>query len=350
MVDACHARGLRVFADMIFNHVAMECPLTQIDHDYWFRRDPKDPDNSWGPEFDYDKVDENFGNRRPAWEFARDAVWFWLQHFHFDGIRFDAVKQIAHREFLRWIAYQAHDASGPKPFLNIAEYIPDDPELVLGDGPMDACWHDSFCHVVRNHLSGTEWNSDLLQKAIGARSRGYSSPLQVINYLSNHDQPRLIRHLTEQGFSPEQAWQRAALGAVILLTSWGTPMLRMGDEWGETRESLKRLHWENLETEAGSRMFELHRRLLELRANNLPLQLGEVEFVLNQEQVLIYKRVTDSEAVWVMLNLNDHPVENIPLALPEGQWHELFSEQTLPGGEHALTLAPWDYAIWYAVP
>ena len=52
-------RGIRVLMDFIFNHADADAPLTQIDHDYWYSREPSDPDNSWGPEFNYDKYDEN---------------------------------------------------------------------------------------------------------------------------------------------------------------------------------------------------------------------------------------------------------------------------------------------------
>jgi 1,4-alpha-glucan branching enzyme len=36
LIDECHARGIRVIMDGIFNHSEASCPLTQIDHDYWY--------------------------------------------------------------------------------------------------------------------------------------------------------------------------------------------------------------------------------------------------------------------------------------------------------------------------
>jgi 1,4-alpha-glucan branching enzyme len=36
MIDECHARGIRVIVDAIYNHSEAESPLTKIDYDYWY--------------------------------------------------------------------------------------------------------------------------------------------------------------------------------------------------------------------------------------------------------------------------------------------------------------------------
>ena len=51
LIDECHARGIRIIIDGIYNHSEASSPLTQIDHDYWYHHEPRDPDNNWGPEF-----------------------------------------------------------------------------------------------------------------------------------------------------------------------------------------------------------------------------------------------------------------------------------------------------------
>ncbi|MGH2414551.1 MAG: alpha-amylase family glycosyl hydrolase, partial [Microcystaceae cyanobacterium] len=47
LIDECHARGIRVIIDGIYNHSEASSPLTQIDHDYWYHHEPRDPDNNW---------------------------------------------------------------------------------------------------------------------------------------------------------------------------------------------------------------------------------------------------------------------------------------------------------------
>lgn len=52
-IDECHARGIRVFMDGIYNHTDEECPLMLIDRNYWYYEHmhyPEDPQNYWGPE------------------------------------------------------------------------------------------------------------------------------------------------------------------------------------------------------------------------------------------------------------------------------------------------------------
>ncbi len=71
LVDECHARGIRVIIDGIYNHSDEECPLLLVDRDYWYyhsAKNPDDPDNYWDPEFNYEYYDNNL-KIKPAWQF-----------------------------------------------------------------------------------------------------------------------------------------------------------------------------------------------------------------------------------------------------------------------------------------
>ncbi len=93
LVDECHARGIRVFIDGVYNHSDSSAPLAHIDHDYWYHHDPKDPNLNWGPEFNYEHYDEKH-DVSPAWQFIGSTVRFWVQEYHLDGIRYDGAKHI----------------------------------------------------------------------------------------------------------------------------------------------------------------------------------------------------------------------------------------------------------------
>jgi 1,4-alpha-glucan branching enzyme len=110
---------MRVILDIILNHSNTEAPLTKIDYDYWYSREPSDPDFNWGPEFDYDHYDENL-DLHPARQFAKDVVLFWIAEYHIDGYRFDAVKQLGHFDFLRELTAETSQKAQPKPFYNMA--------------------------------------------------------------------------------------------------------------------------------------------------------------------------------------------------------------------------------------
>jgi 1,4-alpha-glucan branching enzyme len=112
LVDACHGRGMRVILDVVLNHSESESPLTQIDHDYWYHHEPTDPNNTWGPEFNYEKHDEA-PYTFPARKFAGDVVRFWTEEDHLDGIRFDAAKHIARLWRGWWAKRSAQRALNP---------------------------------------------------------------------------------------------------------------------------------------------------------------------------------------------------------------------------------------------
>ncbi|MCY7273450.1 MAG: alpha-amylase, partial [Phormidesmis sp. CAN_BIN44] len=101
LIDECHGRGMRVIMDGIYNHSEASAPLTQIDHDYWYHHQPRDPDNNWGPEFNYEEYDEAL-QTYPARRFVGEVVRYWVSEFHIDGIRYDAARQIANYDFMHW--------------------------------------------------------------------------------------------------------------------------------------------------------------------------------------------------------------------------------------------------------
>lgn len=118
LIDECHGRGIRVILDGIYNHCDEECPLLLIDRNYWYYRDkhyPEDPANYWGPEFNYDNFDSKLGIR-PAWKFTGDVVNFWIQQYHIDGIRYDAVRQLDNRDFLHWRTREAKKTAATSHF------------------------------------------------------------------------------------------------------------------------------------------------------------------------------------------------------------------------------------------
>ncbi len=351
LINQAHGKQMRVFGDMIFNHAGTECPLTQIDHDYWFWHEAKDPENSWGPEFNYEKYDEA-NNRRPAWEFVSRVINHWLLEYHLDGIRYDAVRQIDHGDFLKWVTEKARSMSGGKPFLNIAECIPDDPVL-CASGTMDMSWHDSFCHTVRELLRDGQVDNERFKDALDGQRRGYQNPIQMLNYLSNHDQPRLLHVLQEAGHSEEMAFQRYQLGCLILFVSVGIPMLRMGDEFGlieSEEEPASALPFDLLESESGQHLFQLHQQLIQWRLQLPALQTGQIEWLWEDGNRLAFVRSESAgeiaSRVLIVLNPSDGPLQ-MPLEAP-GQWQGLLHASDAEN-EIAIQLAPWQGGIWLQV-
>ncbi|MBD2464569.1 alpha amylase C-terminal domain-containing protein [Oscillatoria sp. FACHB-1407] len=349
-IDECHARQIRVFMDGIYNHSDEESPLLSIDRDYWYYHGahyPDDPNNYWGPEFNYDYYDETL-DIKPAWKFIGDAVRHWVREYHIDGIRFDAVRQLANADFLHWIVGEARQTAGNKPFYAIAEYIPDTASITCcNSGPMDSCWHESFRYFLIPHLAGETFELDQLKEALDAKRQGYGGSIHVINYLASHDRERLLRELGDRSIFGEPAFQRAKLGAVIQMTAMGIPMLWMGDEFGEytaktetTLESNK-LQWNLLKQAPNQDLHNFYKRLIALRHHCSALRSDNIEFFHDNpgDRVFAYVRWNDdgSRAV-VVANFSDqdftqYTVPNFP---DHSRWYDWLSDRQVEAQDNCL--------------
>jgi 1,4-alpha-glucan branching enzyme len=358
-IDECHARGIRVFIDGIYNHTDEECPLMLIDRNYWYYEHmhyPKDPGNYWGPEFNYDNYDEIL-DVKPAWKYVGDVVQYWVKEYHIDGIRFDAVRQLANVEFLDWLAKQAKINTAPKPFYNIAEYIPDTSAITSPEGPLDACWHESFRYFVIPHLCGENFDLEQIKQVLDPKRQGYTTAINVINYLATHDREHLFRELGDRDIFDEAAFNRAKLGAVLLMTAMGIPMLWMGEEFGEHKRKSKtvtqpkKIAWPLLEREENHDLFEYYKALIALRVENSALQSDNIEFFHENpdSKVLAYVRWSNTSSVVVVVNFSDQIPGYQVTHFPEAQsWYDLFdkSEVQILEGSLMIDLAAYGAKVF----
>ncbi|MBD2494378.1 alpha-amylase family glycosyl hydrolase [Nostoc sp. FACHB-280] len=348
-IDECHARGIRVFLDGIYNHTDEECPLMLIDRNYWYyehKHYPEDPDNYWGPEFNYNNYDEKL-DIKPAWKYVGDVVQFWIQEYHIDGIRFDAVRQLANFEFLAWLAQTAKQSAAPKQFYNIAEHIPDTNTVVQPDGPLDGCWHESFHYFIIPLICGEKLELEEVISVLDPRKQGYATSINVINYLATHDREHLLRELGDRGIFDQDAFTRAKLAAVILMTAMGIPMLWMGDEFGEYQQKSKsvtqpkKINWSLLANDQNRELFQHYQKLIALRQQTPALQSDNIEFFYTdtQAQVLAYIRWDEQGSqVAVVINfseqhLTDYLIPNFPIA---ESWCDCFDNSQVQVNEDNL--------------
>ncbi|MDV3000658.1 MAG: Pullulanase [Chroococcopsis gigantea SAG 12.99] len=350
-IDECHGRGIRIIMDGIYNHTDTECPLLMIDRNYWYYEHmhyPEDPDNYWGPEFKYDKYDEKL-DVKPAWKYIGDVVRFWVQEYHIDGIRYDAVRQLNNFEFLDWLAQQAKKNAAPKPFYNIAEHIPDSSSVTAPEGPLDACWHESFRYFLMPALCGKECDLEQLKNVFDPRRQGYASGVNVINYISTHDRERLFRELGNCNIFDEEAFKRARFAGILLMTAMGIPMLWMGEEIGEHKRKsekvtqAKKVAWPLLENEENRDLLEYYKKVIRLRKESQALQSDNIEFFHenHENKVLGYVRWTDEgEEIAILANFSDHDLHNYEANyFPDGKtWRDWETGKLLHGEDNKLTI------------
>ncbi|HCF28959.1 MAG TPA: alpha-amylase, partial [Cyanobacteria bacterium UBA11049] len=289
--------------------------------------------------------DENL-ETYPARRFVGDTVRFWIEEYHIDGIRFDAARQIANYDFMHWIVEEAKKTASMKPFYTIAEHIPETTSITNADGPMDGCWHDSFYHVVLEHICGDTFDLERLKDVIDCKRQGFMGAVNVVNYLTNHDHNHLLVDLGDRNIFDEEAFKRIKLGAAILMTAIGVPLIWMGEEFGEykpkTPESAK-IDWTLLGHDLNRSLFEYYKGLVNLRKNNHALYTENLDFFHEnpEAKVLAYSRWNDEGSrVVVVTNFSEnflggYQVPNFP---ETGTWHEWTGDYDVEVGDDGITI------------
>lgn len=337
-VDECHARGIRVIVDAVYNHMAANAPLTQIDYAYWFYEDNPDPQElDFGPKFNYEHRDGNL-DIWPAREYVMGAMRHLVDTYHIDGIRFDCTRAIRYFDLLSWFHHEMHSRVNFKPFYTIAEHVPQDPAVAGPNGPMDAAWHEHFskqlmCTVLGVPKDGREpFDTAAVLSVLDGRSEGFAGPFNTIHYIDNHDQDRIMWQLGEHATTfDEAAFRRMKLGATLLLTAPGIPMVWMGQEFGQaTPKSMEArpLDWGLLNNNQNEDLMRHYAHLIHLRKTNAALCGHHFEVIVEDAArgIIGFKRWSDGgDVIVVVANLKDAFAGDFEIAqagLEDGVWHE----------------------------
>jgi 1,4-alpha-glucan branching enzyme len=357
LIDECHGQGMRVIIDGVYNHADPEAPLAHINYGYWFyEKNPDPPEMDFGPKFNYENFDANL-QIFPARKYVVDSIEFWVREFHIDGIRFDATAAIRNFDVLRELADAAEKMIGEvKPFITIAEHVPEDAAITGRPhrGPMHAAWHVSYSQqlqaIVTRAEHGGSHPDDLenLLKRTNPATNGFEHGWCTINYLVSHDDSQIMQQIGEHAkLFDDPAFERAAIGAVLLLTGPGIPMLWMGQEfgaaWKKTLES-RPLDWTLHKYENNKRLYELHCKLIELRLKNPAFATDHFETLLvdHEKKVMAYKRWNDEGNVAVVVvNTSDAEAGDITIenaGLEDGAWRDELSGADFTCQDHKITV------------
>ncbi|MBW3562302.1 MAG: malto-oligosyltrehalose trehalohydrolase [Actinobacteria bacterium] len=255
-VDACHARGLAVVLDVVYNHFGPE-GATQVEVAHYLTDRYETP---WGPAINFDGPHSDHVRR-----YVVDNALWWTDHCHVDGLRLDAVHAILDQSAVHILeelasAVHARAERRGRTVHVIAESDLNDPRLVRpvaeGGLGLDGTWSDDFHHALHVTLtgeddgyyadfSGVEDLAAALQDGFVftggySRYRGHShgrAPVGVpgerfVVCSQNHDQVgnRMVGDRMADLVPPGAL--RVAAAAVILGPF--VPLLFMGEEYGET--------------------------------------------------------------------------------------------------------------------
>jgi maltooligosyltrehalose trehalohydrolase len=255
LVDACHAHGIAVFLDVVYNHMGPE-------GNYFSQFGPYFNDKyhtPWGNSINFDG-DWSDGVR----DYFSNNPLHWFEHYHIDGLRFDAIHAVFDMgaihvwELIRHEVRQLEKRLGRSLHL-VAESDLNDPKVIktpeLGGYGFNAQWLDDFHHALYVLLDKAGKNRyadfgqmEQLAKAytdgfvisgeyvsfrkrkFGASSAGIPGD-QFVVFNLNHDQ--VGNRVGGERLSLLVDFERQKIAAAAVMLSPYVPLLFMGEEYAE---------------------------------------------------------------------------------------------------------------------
>jgi maltooligosyltrehalose trehalohydrolase len=258
LVAAAHARGLMVFVDVVYNHFGPDGNYLPRIAPGFFTDRHRTP---WGAGLNFDGPDAHVVR-----DFFVHNALYWLDEFHVDGLRLDAVHAIlddSEPDLLTELARAVHAGPGRTRHVHLVlENDRNEARRLARDEarrPLSytAQWNDDLHHVVHHLLTGeaagyyADYADDPLARLGRCLAEGFAyqadpsrfrngeprgepsahlPPEAFVNFVQNHDQVG-NRAFGERLHALASAGAlRGALAAVLLAPS--PPLLFMGEEFG----------------------------------------------------------------------------------------------------------------------
>ena len=271
LIQAAHRKDLMVFLDVVYNHFGPEGNYLRIYAPEFFTSRHCTP---WGDAINFDGP----GSRVVRDFFIHNAL-YWLEEYHFDGLRFDAVHAIVDElkpDILTELAEAIRAKLGVDRLIhlvlendqNAAHYLTslesrrDAGATAEGDQRKtprlyDAQWNDDIHHALHVLITGEAdgYYCDYSEQPIrhlgrclaegfsyqGERSRHRNNaprgepsrdlpPTSFVSFLQNHDQVGNRAYGERINKLAEPKALKAALAILLLAPS--PPLLFMGEEFG----------------------------------------------------------------------------------------------------------------------
>jgi maltooligosyltrehalose trehalohydrolase len=256
-VDAAHQIGIGVILDVVYNHFGPDGNyLAQFTPDYFTDR----YENEWGEAINFDGP-----NAEGVREFFISNARYWIDEFHFDGLRLDATQSIndsSQKHIITELTRAAREVASGREIIVIGENEPQLTDLVRppekGGYGLDALWNDDFHHSAMVALTGRRQayytdHAGAPQEFISSAKYGYLfqgqiyswqgkrrgtpgldiPPAHFVNFVQNHDQ--IANSGRGRRFHQRTGPGRARAMTALMLLLPGTPMLFQGQEfWAST--------------------------------------------------------------------------------------------------------------------
>ena len=356
MVKALHDAGLRVVLDVVYNHVAnvAQSAFERTAPGYYFRH-RKDGTLANGSGCGNETASE----REMMRHFIVESVAYWAEEYHIDGFRFDLMA-LHDTSTMRAVAERLHaidaniciygegwaaEAPGLPPSRSVTKQNVHKVKglSAFGDELRDALRGPFYDDTKGGFLLGNRSTLPLLKLGLAGMinhpelgnsgpSAWAKSPLQVLSYVSCHDDLCLVDRLRAviPSITEEEVTRLALLAHTAVLTAQGTPFLFAGEEILRQKRGVRNsyksvdtvnaIDWRNKARHYD--VFTSLRRLIEMRKAHPVFRMQSARQVMRNLKfidageacavafMLNGKAVDDSwERILVVLNAERHPID-----------------------------------------
>ena len=361
-VDESHRLGIAVIVDVVYNHLG-PTDLNLWQFDGWSEKADKGGIyfyNDWRAQTPWGGTRPDYG-RKEVRDYIRDNALMWFREYGVDGLRWDMTS------FIRNVHGHNDDPQSDLPdgwglmqsvnkeirefrpgALTIAEDLKNNAYLTRaqkdGGAGFNTQWAAPFVHAVRAALIEAEDASrDMNAVRNAIMHRYYLNAFERVLYTESHDEVSNGKARVPEEVDPGKAssWvakKKSALGAVLVFSAPGIPMIFQGqefleDDWFHDQDPID---WTKKERFAG--ILQLYRDLVSLRLNRggrtkgLTGQEVDVYHVNNDVKILAYHRWESGgprDSVVVVVNFSSHSCENYMISLPAaGEWIVRFNSDS----------------------
>jgi 1,4-alpha-glucan branching enzyme len=363
-IRAAHKLGIAVIIDVVYNHFGPS-DLDLWRFDGWSENDKGGIYfyNDWRSATPWGDTRPDYG-RQEVRQYIFDNAMMWLDEFRADGLRYDMTLYIRAADhdqnninedgysLLQWINTEVANRFPGR--ITIAEDLQNNSRLTEsaehGGGSFDAQWDAAFVHPVREAITAVEDAHRSLQAICDAILHKYNHDVfERVIYTESHDEvangkQRVVSEIDPSETPNRYAVKQSTLGACLMMTAPGIPMLFQGqeflvDQW--FRDTVP-IDWSR--AEQYDSIVRMYRDLIALRANRSQLTAGltgqkvQILHCNDDEKVIAFHRSKEGgphDDVVVVLKFSDQATRDYRIGFPTpGHWKLVFNGDAEVYGEH----------------
>jgi len=388
-IDACHARGIAVILDVVYNHATGQNPFYRMWNDcngcYTGQVASENPIfNSSDPNTSFSFFNDINHESTDTEAYIDRLNEYWLNEYNIDGFRFDFTKGFTNtvgdggsfdqsRIDILTRMNTAIRSIDPEAYVILEHFAPNAEETQLVDAGM-LIWGN--IHFSYNNATMGFGGSDF--GAVSYQSRGWTSP-SLIGYMESHDEERLMYTNLQSGNSSgsydiqelSTALDRVEMAGVFYFTIPGPKMIWQFGELGydfsinrcengtinnDCRTNPKPIRWDYLNNSDRTDVHDLYTKLIHLKLNEKIFRSDnfslETSIDTKKSIHLTDDTATEDEIkhITIIGNFRTTPLTIDPAFQETGTWYDLLSDTgetiTVSDVNALVSLQPGEFRIY----